>query len=232
MKNPDRAKIMELLDSRPMVEHVTQLALSLQTQRVLIVVGHQKQQVVKHLSSLFPTVEFVDQLEQLGTGHAVMQTDGAFRSFDGSLLVLSGDVPLLTKRTVERLLRTHWQFRSKATVLTAHLANPGGYGRIVRNADGTLRKIVEEKDSDFETRQIQEINSGIYVFEKGELFEALRFIRPENTKLEYYLTDVFEYFSNRGWKTAALKADQPEETSGVNSAEELEYVRKLSQPRS
>ncbi|MEE9225965.1 MAG: sugar phosphate nucleotidyltransferase [Bacteroidota bacterium] len=232
MKNPETAKVMYQLDGRPMVEHVSQLAFILHPQRVLIVVGHQKQLVADHISTLFPSAEFVHQLEQLGTGHAVMQTDGALRAFDGSVLVLSGDVPLLTQRTLESLLRTHREIRAVATVLTAELANPEGYGRVVRNADGALKKIVEEKDADPETRQIREINSGVYVFKKTELFEALRFITPENAQHEYYLTDVFEHFWNRGWKVAALKAERPEETSGVNSAEELDYVRKLYHPRS
>ncbi len=229
MMNPEAAKVMYNLDSRPMVEHVTELAFRVHPQRVLVVVGHQKQMVVSHIGRLFPSAEFVDQTEQLGTGHAVMQTEDALRHFGGSVLVLSGDVPLLTHLTLERLLKTHWQLRAAATVLTADLANPTGYGRIVRNADGTVEKIVEERDADAEMRQVREINSGVYVFEKAELFGALKFITPENSQHEYYLTDVFEYFWKQNWKVAALKVERAEEISGVNSADELEYVRKLFQ---
>lgn len=226
------AKVMYHLDRRPMVEHVAELAFSLHPERVLLVVGHQKQLVVDHINKLFPSAEFVDQLEQLGTGHAVMQADAALRDFDGSVLVLSGDVPLLRKRTLENLLRAHRQAGAVGTVLTAELATPEGYGRIVRNPSGTLRKIVEEKDADAETKQVREINSGVYVFEKSELFEALRFVTPENAQHEYYLTDVFEYLWKHGWQVAAVKAERPEEISGVNSEGELDYVRKLYEPHS
>lgn len=231
MRNPEKAKVMEQLDSRPMVEHVCQLALNLHPQRVLVVVGHRKEVVIDHITKLFPSVEFVDQPEQLGTGHAVMQTAGALRAFDGSVLVLSGDVPLLTLRTLQSLLRMHWGVGAAATILTAELANPRGYGRVVRNAEGTVQRIVEDRDADPATREILEINSGVYVFKKTELFKALQLITPENSQREYYLPDVFGYFWNHGWKVAALKVNQSDEISGVNSAEELSHVRKLYKTR-
>jgi len=232
MKKAKSPKVMEPLDNRPMVELVTHLAFRLHPERVLIVVGHQKDMVIDHIRKLFPSAEFVEQREQLGTGHAVLQTQESLEGFDGIVLVLSADVPLLRGRTLERLLNLHLEKRAVATVLTAEFDNPQGYGRIVRNPDGMLKKIVEEKDADPETRKIREINSGVYVFKKRALFEALSHITPENAQHEYYLPDVFEYFWRNHWNVAGYITDRPDETVGVNSMQELDRARKLYEIRS
>src|SRR5208283_140635 len=133
MNNPDIAKVMYEINGKPMVEYVVELAVALQAARTLIVVGWQKQMVMDYLSNKIPSVEFVEQTEQLGTGHAVLQVAEGLKDFDGDVLVLSGDVPLLTEKTAKALIGYHKTSDAVATILTADVDDPGGYGRIVHN---------------------------------------------------------------------------------------------------
>lgn len=231
MKNPEMAKVMYPIGDKPMVEYVVELSPALQAQRVLVIVGWQKDSVIERLSKAAPGVEFVDQPKQLGTGHAVLQTEAALAGFDGDLLVLSGDVPLLTEKTAKALLGYHRASDAVATILTAELRDPAGYGRIVHNEDGSVKKIVEHKDASAQEREIREINSGIYVFDKVKLFEGLRQLTPNNAQGEYYLTDVFEFFWNNDWRVSAVKALDPAEVMGINDPSQLEEARRVMASR-
>lgn len=232
MKNPEMAKVMYDINNRPMVDYVVDLAKKLQANRILVIVGWQKQLVIDYLTQHRPGVEFIDQVEQLGTGHAVMQTAGALNDFAGDVLVLSGDVPLLSEKTVKALMGYHHTSGAFATILTAELDDPTGYGRIVRKDDGSVQKIVEHKDASKKELQIDEINSGIYVFDKEKLFDSLRHITPNNVQKEYYLTDVFEQFWTNQWRVSAVKAIDPVEVMGINDATQLETARKVMAARS
>src|SRR5713101_2362306 len=139
MNNPDIAKVMYDINGKPMLEYVVELATVLQAHHILVVVGWQKQAVVDHIAKVNPSVDFIDQKEQLGTGHAVLQTEEALREFEGDVLVLSGDVPLLTEKTVRALVGFHRTSRASATILTVELTDPSGYGRVVRNQDGSVK---------------------------------------------------------------------------------------------
>jgi len=225
MNNPDMAKVMYELNNKPMVEYVVELASKLQAQRILLVVGWQKQTVIDHMKKSFPSVEFIEQAEQLGTGHAVLQTTGALKEFDGDVIVLSGDVPLLTERTTRSLVGYHRTSDASATILTMELDNPSGYGRIVRHQDGSVKKIVEHKDATKKELTINEINSGIYIFDREKLFEALQQITPTNAQEEYYLTDVFEIFSKNSWRVSAVKALDTIEVMGINDWNQLVIAR-------
>lgn len=223
MNNPDKAKVMFTVNGKPMVEHVVDLALQLDATRVVVVVGWQKDSVIEHLAERFgKRVECVEQNPQLGTGHAVMQAEPVLAGFDGDVLVLSGDVPLLTDETSRNLIDVHRSSKAKATVLTAVLEDATGYGRILRNTDGTVEGIVEHKDADAEQQEIREINSGIYVFDAKLLFESLKHITPTNAQKEYYLTDVFHYFWRRQYKVSAVVANNPREIQGINTVAQLE----------
>ncbi|MBI5216985.1 MAG: NTP transferase domain-containing protein [Ignavibacteriae bacterium] len=226
MNNPDLAKVMNELHGKPMIEYVLSVANKLQPKRVLLVVGWQKQNIVDFVSSLFPAIEFVEQREQLGTGHAVLQSKEALQNFEGDVLVLSGDVPLLTEQTVKALVGFHQTSEADATILTAELNDPTGYGRIIRNKDGTVKKIVEQKDASKKEQAITEINSGIYVFNKQKLFETLALITPDNAQSEYYLTDVFEHFRNNQQHVAAVKAIDAQEILGINDVNQLENAKR------
>jgi UDP-N-acetylglucosamine pyrophosphorylase len=225
MKNPDMAKVMYTVADRPMVEHVVDLAAGLGAARIVAVTGWHREAVISHLRSMHHPVECVVQEPQLGTGHAVMQAEAALEGFSGDVVVLSGDVPLLTGETMRALLAEHRATRASATVLTAILDDPTGYGRIIRSADGAVTAIVEQKDATDEQRAIREINSGIYVFDREALFAGLRRITPNNAQKEYYLTDVFAYLWERQLPVRAVIASDAREIQGVNTFAQLEEVR-------
>jgi len=231
MNNPDIAKVMYPMQGKPMVEYVTELAARLQADRTLIIVGWQKESLIAHISKVNPRVDFIEQPQQLGTGHAVLQTEKSLTGFEGDVLVLSGDVPLLTEKTVRALIGYHRTTGAVATILTAEIDDPGGYGRIVRNDDGSVKRIVEDKDASKKELAIKEINSGIYVFDKEKLFECLRLVKPDNAQGEYYLTDVFEFFWKNQYRVSAVKAIDSIEVIGINDPAQLDEARALMASR-
>jgi len=180
-----------------------------------------------HIAKVYPGVEFVEQKDQLGTGHAVLQTAETLKEFEGDVLVLSGDVPLLSEKTARALVGYHRQSDAVATILTAEVADPIGYGRIVHNPDGSVKRIVEHKDASKKELAITEINSGIYVFEKQKLFGCLAQLTPNNVQGEYYLTDVFEMFWKNKWRVSAVKAIDAIEVMGINDLEQLEGAQSI-----
>ena len=226
LNNPDMAKVMFSINGKPMVEHVVDLALKLNAERIVVIVGWQKDSVIDHLSKVFgPRVTCVEQNPQLGTGHAVMQAEKSLADFDGDVLVLSGDVPMMSYATSHSLIEFHRSSRAEATVLTAVLDDATGYGRILRNTDGSVLGIVEHKDATDDQREIREINSGIYVFDAKLLFESLKHITPTNAQKEYYLTDVFHYFWLHQFVVSAVVAPNPVEISGINTVAQLDAAR-------
>src|SRR5512140_1268395 len=225
MKNPDMAKVMYPINGRPMIDYVVDLALRVRAVRTGVIVGWQKESVVAHLQKEAPAARWVEQTPQLGTGHAVMQAELELTDFEGDVLVLSGDVPMLSSGTVDALLSAHRAHHAAATVLTTVLDDATGYGRILRDADGQVVGIVEHKDATDEQRVIREINSGIYVFDKGRLFEGLRNITPDNAQKEYYLTDVFKYFWRNAIPVWAVKTEDSREVQGINTLQQLEEAR-------
>ncbi len=229
MKDPERAKVMFEVAGRPMVHHVVDLALSLKASRVIAVVGHQAQIVEESIASRYDGIECVLQKEQLGTGHAVLQAKEALRNFSGDVLVLSGDVPLLRPGTMLEFIRHHAATNAVATILTADLDDPSGYGRIIRNGQGMVEKIVEHRDATADELCIREINSGIYLFHKETLFDGLAHIECHNVQNEYYLTDVFEYFWKQNLSVSALKVPDWNEIRGVNTVAQLEEARQAVQ---
>jgi len=231
MKDPTRAKVMYELNGKPMVHYVADLAYALGASRVIVIVGHQRELVTDYLSVSHPDARCVAQEPQLGTGDAVLQAEDALADFDGTVLVLSGDVPLLTQCTMRRLIEHHLSARAVATILTAMMDDPTGYGRIIRNPDGSVRQIVEHRDASEEVRRIREINSGIYLFDKKKLFEGLHHITPHNVQNEYYLTDVFGYFWKHHWLVSGLRAQQVEEIHGINTVQQLDQARIILESR-
>lgn len=231
MKDPAKAKVMYEIHGKPMIHYVLDLAFELKMERVIVVVGHQREEVMEYLRTSHPSAECVVQAEQRGTGHAVMQAEKALDGFNGQVIVLSGDVPLLTKESMEELLAHHRKTNASATILTADIPDPTGYGRIVRGGDGSVERIVEHRDAIPEELKISEINSGIYVFEKQDLLEGLEHIKTDNVQHEYYLTDVFEYFWLHHRKVSALKARHVDEIQGINTIAQLDDARRLMEKR-
>ncbi len=215
-------KVLHPAAGLPLLEHVLRTADQLSPRTIVIVVGHQAEAVEAALSTR-PGLEFARQAPQLGTGHALLQAERALAKAHGTLLLLSGDVPLLRAGTLQELVRHHEGRRAAATVLTAIVDDPHGYGRIER-LNGRITAIVEHKDASAEQRRLREINSGIYAFDIGPLFESLRQIGSTNAQGEYYLPDLVRIYRDRGLVVETVTLDDPREIMGVNSRKELAQV--------
>jgi len=222
----DMAKVLHEANGRPIVEYVLDKSVSLRPEKIVLIVGHQAEKV-KKATATFP-VEWALQEPQLGTGHAVMQAENALKGFTGDILILSGDAPMVRQTTLESLLESHRKENAAATVLSAELEDPSGYGRIIRHGDGgSVLKIVEHKDASGEELAVKEINSGVYVFRAGILFDALQSITNDNAQAEYYLTDVFSICFRKGLKVSAFKTGDADEIKGINTREQLLEAEKL-----
>jgi len=195
----------------------------------VVVVGYQGDRV--RAAFAHSSLTFVDQTEQLGTGHAVLSADSVLGSFEGTILILCGDVPLITSSTLADLVKTHRAEGATVTVLTAFVEDPSGYGRILRAASGEVNGIVEEKDASDDQRTIREINSGIYCVESSFLFPALRSLGSDNAQGEYYLPDIVAIARTQGQKTAAYVVPDPGEIMGVNTRSELALIEEILRVR-
>jgi bifunctional UDP-N-acetylglucosamine pyrophosphorylase/glucosamine-1-phosphate N-acetyltransferase len=218
-------KVLHPVAGRPMVEHVLDTAAAVAPATVTVVVGHAGE-IVRSRLSRHTGLQFAVQEPQLGTAHALQQAESLLAGKNGTVILLSGDVPMLTGRTLQRLVATHTAANAAATVVTASVERPYGYGRIVR-VDGQIARIVEERDASPAERQIREINSGIYAFDLAPLFEALRSIASQNAQGEFYLTDLVGIYRRRKLPVETLVIDNPKEIRGVNSRTELAEVSRL-----
>ena len=224
MNNPDMSKVMALLDAKPLIYHVLKEAENLNPAEIILIVGHQKQSVVDYVQSAFPGILFAEQNEQMGTGHAVMQTIDNLKDFQGNVLILSGDVPLLSSGTLSKFIGFHFESGADLTVLSTIAPNPYGYGRIIRDSENDFLKIVEEKDATADEKEINEINSGVYFVKSSILFDALGSVSDNNAQGEYYLTDIIEILHKRGYKVMAFPGAVFEELQGVNSPDDLAMI--------
>lgn len=215
-------KMLHLAAGLPLIEHVLRAANSLAPASIIVVVGHHADQLKATIGKRLG-LAFALQEPQLGTGHALLQAEPLLRDARGTLLLLSGDVPLLRAETVAALVRKHEERSAAATVLTAVVASPEGYGRIVRSGE-QIAAIVEHKDASAAEREIREINSGVYAFDIAPLFPALRDIGASNAQGEYYLPDLVKIYRSRGLTVETVKLEDPQEILGVNSRKELADV--------
>lgn len=221
-------KVLHRVCGKPMVEHVLAAAQAIGIEKQVVVVGFGAEDVQ---AALGDRCEYVVQKEQLGTGHAVLQAEALFANFTGTVMVLCGDTPLLTKELLAGLLAEHEKQQNMATVLTACLTNPTGYGRVIRDQAGGVAKIVEQKDASNEEQLVQEINTGIYCFAGQELFNALHSITADNAQGEYYLTDVIEVAVKAGKRVGAFTTDNFVDTLGVNSRVQLAEAETIMRDR-
>ncbi len=215
----DLVKILHPLNGLPMVSHVLELCRRVGVKRTLVVVGHQAERVREALADM--PVEFVVQAEQRGTAHAVLQAEAPLQGFEGDVLVMNGDVPLLRDALVTQLVAVHRKARAQATFLTTHLPNPTGYGRVVRDRRGAFRGIVEEVEATAAERRLTEINGGIYCFQAPRLFAALRQVKPSPVKGEFFLPEVLAVLRKAGGKLMTVPAEDPREVLGINTRGEL-----------
>jgi bifunctional UDP-N-acetylglucosamine pyrophosphorylase / glucosamine-1-phosphate N-acetyltransferase len=216
------------LCGRPLAGYAVALARTRGSRRTLVVVGHGAERV---RTALGEELEYVIQEPQLGTGHAVQQAAPFLQGCSGDVLILQGDVPLITRDTLEALLARHRQTGATATLLTAELEEPANYGRIVRRPDGTVDRIVERKDAPPEIADLREVNAGVYCFRGPELLDAVFRIGCANQQGEYYLTDVIGLFVEEGRRVEAHVADDPFVMLGINDRVELAAATALMRER-
>lgn len=221
----ERPKPLHRLCGRTMLQFVLDSLAEVEAQRAVIVIGHGGERVTKKLEEEPGdlALEFVEQRVQRGTGDAVSVALTAFDDDldDGDVLVLPGDTPLLTPSTIGQLVAAHQASGAACTLLSARLANPYGYGRVVRDRDGRVARVIEEGDATDEERGIDEVNTSIYCFRRSLLAPALRRLSPENSQGEYYLTDVVSVLHDAGHPVGSVAAHDPSETEGVNDRRQL-----------
>ncbi len=221
----DLAKVLHPLAGAPLIVHVLNLACDLQPAHIIAVVGHQAMEVSAVCEPYGASC--VIQNPQLGTGHAVAQTEPILSTFQGDILVLYGDVPLLQLGTIRTLIQEHHAQNAAVTVLTAFLDNPAGYGRMIRNPKGEMIKIVEERDTNEREKLVQEVNSGIYCIQADFLFPALHTLGNDNAQGEQYLTDVVAVAVQNGLKVAHVIASDPQQIQGINNRLDLSRLEAL-----
>ncbi len=224
-------KVLHLAAGRPILDYVLDLASGVCDRPPILVVGHQRQSV---MTAIGDRARYATQDQQLGTGHAVLQ---AASSLEGEnlkgrrILILSGDVPLTRAETLRALLDEHSSAGNALTLLTMKLDDPAMYGRIVRDASGSVERIVEAKDATAEQKAIREVNAGIYVFNADGLFDHLRNLSTNNAQGEYYLTDLLAVLRQSGQRVGAVVVEDPVEALGVNSRADLAAVENEIQRR-
>ena len=237
-------KVLHTVAGKPMVCYVLDLACRLADRNIGVVVGHQGGDVAKAVESMDPRVAVVEQARQLGTGHAVLQARGVFssdaRRMPSRFLILNGDTPLLSERTLRGLLTVHDEQKASVTVLTAVLDDATGYGRVIRRrrhewlagaSDNGVLKIVEEKDASEDERAVREINVGTYVVDGNFLFPTLEKLDPRNAQGEYYLTDIVQMATTQDRRVSALRLGEADEGIGVNSRAQLAQVERIMRQR-
>ncbi|MFO0973126.1 MAG: NTP transferase domain-containing protein [Phycisphaerae bacterium] len=223
-------KVMHEVCGRAMLAYVLDACRAAGLGRIVVVVGYGKESVIEAFRGA-RDVTFVEQREQKGTGHAVQMAEPALRGNGGAVVVIAGDMPLVRGETLAELLATHAREQASAAIATTVLADPAGYGRIVRDDAGEFCGIVEDRDCDAGQRAIREVNPSYYCFAAGELFDALNEVRPNNAKSEYYITDVLTILRQRGRRVIAKTSVAAEDATGVNSRAELAEIARLMQAR-
>ncbi|MEE8324345.1 MAG: bifunctional UDP-N-acetylglucosamine diphosphorylase/glucosamine-1-phosphate N-acetyltransferase GlmU [Candidatus Humimicrobiaceae bacterium] len=227
----DMPKVLHKVCGLPMIYYILKQILELEPKNIFVVLGHKKQIIKNYLDSEFPSVCTIDQDKQLGTGHAVkMVRDGA-GDFGRSMLVLSGDSPLIKKETLESLISLKDMKNAAAAVLTSETDDPGGYGRIVKNKKGEFSRIVEEADASPSEKKINEVNSSIYCFDTKLLFENIDSISADNSQGEYYLTDIIGTLIKKGNKVDTFTAADHNEVKGINDRSQLSETEKIIRKR-
>jgi bifunctional UDP-N-acetylglucosamine pyrophosphorylase / glucosamine-1-phosphate N-acetyltransferase len=228
----DLAKVLHKLDGRPLINHVCRTAAALAPKTIYVVIGHQGAEVKEAVlgEAHGQQIEFVTQQQQLGTGDAVNAARQFLETSDSTVVVLSGDVPMIRPETLAALVQQHHRYLDRGaacTILTVRLADPTGYGRVIRGESGGFERIVEQKDANEDEKQVSEINSGIYCFDAQKLFSALRAVKNNNAQGEYYLTDVPSLLKDAGEDVAVFQFNDPQEVEGVNNRVQLADLERM-----
>ncbi len=221
--NSSLPKVLHTLQGAALIDHVLDESQLLNPIETILVVGFKKEQVILHTRER-SNIKYATQIEQLGTGHAVLQTEELLKNKNGHILILYGDVPNIKASTLRPIIDDHIINNRDLTLITAEIDDPTGYGRIIRDKNGNLLKIVEEKDCTDDEKKIKEWNPGIYIFKIPEVFEVLNNIKTNNASKEYYLTDAIGLAQQSNMQIKAIKIANSNEVMGVNTADQLEEL--------
>ena len=227
--NSPLAKVLQPLAGHPLLHYVLETSRVLDPDRLVVVVGFQSEKV-KAVFRKEP-IEFVEQTRQLGTGHAVLQAEGILKDFSGDTLVLCGDMPLIHSSTLQNLVDRHRSSKAQCTLLTLKKNDISDFGRILRDGQRGVLKIVEMKDATEEEKRVDELNSGVYCFDNKLIFKALKALSNNNAQKEYYLTDTVEYMVRSGFRVESVDTREAGEIFGINSQEDLRQAERLWQER-
>jgi UDP-N-acetylglucosamine diphosphorylase/glucosamine-1-phosphate N-acetyltransferase len=218
--NSSLPKVLHEINNKPLINHVIETSMSLSPEKIIAIIGYKKELVKQSISKY--SIDYAYQEEQKGTAHAIEQCLEQIQGTSGNTLVLSGDVPFISKETLDILVSTHNRNNSLASLISAKMENPSGYGRIVRDDDNKFTRIVEHKDANSEQLDIMEINSGIYMFDSEILCEKILLIKNNNNQQEYYLTDIFDFVDKD--RISVIKTSNVQEINGINTLEQLKNI--------
>lgn len=224
-----RAKVLHPLLDQPILFYLLETLKSLGLDRLIVVVGFQAEEVIGRFGG--GGIEFVEQREQLGTGHAVQQAEKALEGFSGDVLVLCGDMPLLKTGTLQGLVRRHRESGVKCSLLVLKTREARDFGLVLRDGRGSVARIAEQRDATDEEKKVDEYNAGVYCFDKDLLFKALREIDSNNAQKEYYLTDTVRYLAGNRFEILAIQTEDAEEVFGVNTEEDLKNAGEILRKR-
>lgn len=221
-------KILIEIAGRPIIAYVLATLRKLPLERIYVIVGRQAKQVKKYIHKICPEIRFIIQKKRLGTAHALKCAETILKPWGKNLIVLCGDTPLLTHKTLKKLIAKHKKCNTAVTVLTAIVKKPSGYGRIKRNKERNIIDIIEEKDATYQEKKIKEINTGVYCFcNDASLWSRLKKIKPDNAQKEYYLTDIVKICAQENVPISSLTIRNEQEILGVNTPEELITVENI-----
>ena len=221
--NSDLPKVLHKLQGKTLIDYVIDESELLKPKEIILVVGYKKERVIKHTESRI-NLKYAIQEEQLGTGHAVLQTKELLKNKKGHILILYGDVPNIKASTLLPIVDNHIINNCDLTLITAEIDDPTGYGRIIRDKKGNLLKIIEEKDCNNNEKKIKEWNPGIYIFKTEEVFKILDNIKTNNASKEYYLTDAIGLAQQSNMQIKAIKIANSDEVIGINTADQLKEL--------
>jgi bifunctional UDP-N-acetylglucosamine pyrophosphorylase/glucosamine-1-phosphate N-acetyltransferase len=225
-----QAKVLHRAGGRPLIDHVLRTARALTpAERIFVVVGHQSAEVREAIQ--MPGVGFIEQPEQKGTGHALMVAAATLSGLDGRLVILYGDCPLVRPQTLEGLVAAQQSSGAAGAILTAEMEDPTGYGRVLRDRDGHVTGVVEQRAGTPEQLATREANMGLYCYLAEPFWRHIQELRPDNPAREYYLTDMVEILHRAGQRVVAFRIDDPREVLGINDREELAVVDRLLRAR-
>ena len=221
--NSELPKVLHKLQGKPLIDYVIDQSELLNPKEIILVVGFKKDYIIEHTAKRI-NLKYATQMKQLGTGHAVLQTSELLKNKKGHILILYGDGPNIKASTLQPIIDDHILTNRDLTLITAEIDDPAGYGRIIRDKNGSLLKIVEEKDCNDYEKKIKEWNPGIYIFKIPEVFEVLNNISTNNASKEYYLTDAIGIAQQSNMQIKAIKIADSNEVIGVNTTYQLEKL--------